>query len=418
MGLRAPHPFRMPGVLGLILVMFCATAMAGPSRGVAHGICTALRPLADGSKDAAPALQHCLDSASPGSTVQIPAGSYLLLSPIIVRRPLALTTAGLPSGAPACRRVDPRCATLLPTMSATASAQAPMPIDFQADNLAIDHIIFAGSRTRAPKLAATLCLSTTARGLAGGLRLNGQNVHVTRSVFRDFACYSAFEMGAGSGVITDNLFANNGTHNVNMMWSDGLTIHDGKHLRVSNNLFVDNTDVQLIFGGCTDCSVTGNRFRHSIGEAGGSFAELMIHAWPAGATSGRYDGTVVSNNDIDCGPRHRCGFGIMIGARPWYQAPTSGGTLTGNHVRNAMLGINVDGLSGPVQIGSNQVVSAPGSYRASCGAKSVTAGINLAPSSRGFVSNAQVAQSASAESYADCLLNYPSFSRTTATAAH
>jgi len=219
------------------------------------------------------------------------------------------------------------------------------------------------------------------------------------------------ELGAGSGVIADNIFAHNGTHNVNMMWADGLTIHDAKALRVTGNLFLDNTDVQLILGGCADCTVSDNRFRHSAAEAGGSFADLMIQAWPGGATSGRYDGSTFSNNDVDCGAAHRCGFGIMIGGLPWYQAPTSGGTVKDNRVRNAMLGINIDGLSGPMAIGANHVAPAPGRYPASCGVRSTTFGINIAPSSRRFVTNAELANITSADSYANCVLNYPRFSK-------
>jgi len=389
------------GFLGLsLLVGGCKPAQAAT-------VCTALGAVAKGQKDAAPILQHCLDSAKPGDTIGLPAGAYLLRSPIFVRKPMTLMTAGIAAAAPACRAADRRCATLAPMMSESALAQAPMPINIEADRVTIDHLIFAGARVRAPQAAQALCLSQHGRSLAGGIRWNGEESRIARSVFRDFACYSALEFGTGSGAIVDNLFAGNGTHNVKMMWSDGLTVHEGRSLEITGNRFLDNTDVQLIFGGCTDCKVTGNQFRHSGSEAGGSFAELMIHAWPGGATSGRYDRTVFSGNDIDCGAAHRCGFGIMVGALPWYQAPTSGGTIQGNRVRNAMLGLNVDGLSGPVDIGANDVVAVPGSYRASCGVRRIDNGTNIAPSSRRFIANARTAQSAGAQSFANCLLNYP-----------
>ncbi len=391
------------------MIAIIAPFSGNRSIAASQDVCTALRPLAPGRDDAAPALQHCLDVARPGGVVNLPAGHYLLLSPVTIRHAVSLSTAGLSSASAPCGLADPRCATLMPTMSANGLAKAPLPIDIQADDVTLDHLIFVGTRIRAPQAAHALCLSQHARSLAGGLRFSGQRIRVTHSVFRDFACYSAFEFGSGSGMIAGNLFADNGTHNVDMMWSDGLTVHDGNALEVRDNSFLDNTDVQMIFGGCTACTVTGNRFRHSAAERGGSFAELMIHAWPGGATSGRYDGTTFLNNDIDCGAAHRCGFGIMIGASPWYQAPTSGGKVVGNRVRNAMLGMNIDGLTGPMEIGANQIVAASGRYPASCGIRQITQGTNVAPTSRQFVADPHIANAASSQSFVGCLLNYPRF---------
>lgn len=397
-------------VAGPLFLLAAGTpAKAAQTPAQPSNVCNALRPFSRGNDDAASVLQHCLDSAKPGETVALPAGTYLMRIPIFIRASLSLTTAGVPSDAPACRRVDTRCATLMPMMSESAIAQAPMPINVQADGVTVDHLIFAGTRVTAPRDAQALCLSQHGRSLAGGIRWSGQASRITRSVFRDFACYSALEVGTGSGLIADNLFSDNGTHTVNMMWSDGLTVHEGKSLNIRDNIFVDNTDVQLIFGGCTSCKVVGNRFRHSARASGGSFAELMIHAWPGGATSGRYDLSMFANNDIDCGTGHQCGFGIMVGALPWYQAPTSGGTVQGNRVRNAMLGLNVDGLSGPVAIGANQIETVAGRYVTTCGSRQIDRGVNIAPSSRRFVTNAQTMQTASAQSFVNCLLNYPAF---------
>jgi hypothetical protein len=169
----------------------------------------------------------------------------------------------------------------------------------------------------------------------------------------------------------------------------------------------------LIFGGCRNCLVSRNRFRHSKNPAGGAFAELMLNAWPH-TTSGRYDGAVVADNDIDCGPLKNCGFGLMIGGTPWYSKPTdsrvAGGTVTRNTIRNAMLGLNVDSLAGPMTITDNQVLSSGGRFEGTCGMRDLPA-INVAPESRRFIDTGAIARSAAAApsstEFAGCIFNHP-----------
>jgi len=222
--------------------------------------------------------------------------------------------------------------------------------------------------------------------MAGGLRINGSNNSITRSVFRDMGCYSALEYGSGKNVIIkDNLFSSNGTHNIQSRWADGLTIHSGDEFQVTDNRFHDNTDVQLIFGSCINCTVKNNRFSHSGRADGGSFAELMLQAWPK-ATSGDFTGTRVTGNRIDCGSRQRCGFGIMIGSAPWYDAPAFGGAVTYNVVRNAMLALNVDKLTGPMVIERNDLNSSSGTFPTMCGPRSLQGIVaNISPASRAFL---------------------------------
>ncbi len=43
------------------------------------------------------------------------------------------------------------------------------------------------------------------------------------------------------------------------MWADGLTVIDGVDDVIRDNVFRDNTDVQLVLGGCRRCTVTDNR---------------------------------------------------------------------------------------------------------------------------------------------------------------
>lgn len=365
--------------------------------------CADLAGLANGAADASAALQACFDIVDDGGELALRPGRYLLRRPVKLVRPLTLRTAGVQTSAPACGLGDSRCAVLVFRMVPGAEG-GPLPFEIAADSVTLDHLVFEGSRLAEPEIARAMCLSKSERALAGGVGARGNYLRVTASVFRDFACYTAFEFRAGkAATIENNLFARNGTHDVEQMWSDGLTVHGGERLTIRGNRFVDNTDIQLIFGGCAACSVTGNRFRHGKAAAGGAFAELMIHAWPDNATTGRFDGSRFAGNDIDCGPVPRCGFGIMIGAAPWYDAPTRGGEVTGNRVRGAMLGINIDGLTGPMTIAGNDIEAKPGRYPSGCGPREVATGVNIAPASRQHVVGAPAR--ASAVSWRGCILN-------------
>ncbi len=242
-----------------------------------------------------------------------------------------------------------------------------MPFDIDSSGVQIDGMVFTGTRLSHPALSAQRCTSDKDKPMAGGLRINGSKNMITRSVFRDMACYTAIEYGRGEDVvIRRNLFSSNGTHNIQLHWADGLTIHSGTRFQVTDNRFRGNGDVQLILGGCADCIVTNNRFYHSGSAGGGSFAELMLHAWPK-ATSGDFIVTRVTGNYINCGPQQRCGFGIMIGAAPWYDTPTFGGTVSGNTIRGVMLALNVDELTGLMTIENNDLNLSSGTSPSMCG---------------------------------------------------
>lgn len=348
--------------------------------------CDAMPGLADGRNDAGPALQACLDATPEHGSVALPAGKYRIATPVRIRRAVTLTTRGLAPDAPSCFADERRCALLHLAITTAATTGAVMPIDITSNTVRLHHLVFEGTRRSDPTSSARRCTSDALRPMTGGVRISGNDVVVTRSVFRDMACYTALEYGTGADVtIADNAFVGNGTHNVLLGWADGLTIHSAQRFRVVGNRFHDNTDVQLIFGSCVDCTVSDNVFTHGGTVVGGSFAELMLHAWPK-ATSGDYTGTQVTRNRIDCGTQHRCGFGIMIGSSPWYDAPTFGGSVTHNRVRGAMLALNVDYLTGPMAIGQNDLASNTGIFPSQCGPQLLTGvSTNVAPAARKFL---------------------------------
>lgn len=162
------------------------------------------------------------------------------------------------------------------------------------------------------------------------------------------------------------------------MWADGVTIHDSRGARVEGNVFRANTDVQLILGGCRNCTIRRNVFRHSASFIHASFVELMLHAWPN--SSGDFSRSITSENDINCGVARRCGYGIMIGGEPWYPTRTLGGMVSDNRVAGALVALNVDRLTGPMTIVRNSASRSGGLADSDCGRRMWSA-INISPQS-------------------------------------
>jgi parallel beta-helix repeat protein len=214
-----------------------------------------------------------------------------------------------------------------------------------------------------------ICLDQHARPLGGGIRVKADKFQMTDVLLKDFSCYTALEIGKDvkSTIIVGNVIGPNGNHIIRNMWSDGITIHDSSLTLIKNNTFKDNTDVQLILGGCTYCIIQNNTFIHSTYFSRSSFAELMIHSWPD--TSGNFTGSIISENIIDCGSHRNCGYGIMIGSEPWYPSKAFGGSVKKNRVTNALMAINIDKLTGPMNVGDNSISRSGGFASSDCGTK-------------------------------------------------
>lgn len=370
----------------------------------AAGACNLLARLPNDGRDMARALTDCLAELPPGARLSLAARTYILRTPIVVDRPVTIATAAIPDDGPGCADLGPnRCATILiDPQSRTTSRQ--MPVEIRANGVTLTHLIIRSSGETPERRAE--CRIPASRPMGGGLRVSASGFTLTKSVLRGFACYTSLEItkGAERPTIRNDVIGPNGDHGPDTAWSDGVTISDSDHALVGGNLFVGNTDVQLIFGGCRDCRVEENQFRHSGAFSSASFAELMLQSWPS--TSGDYSGTVVSGNSIDCSPQRSCGYGIMVGAAPWYEGRTSGGTIVANSVSNAMIGINVDGLTGPVEIRNNVVRSSGGRFASDCGMHDWP-GVNVAPTSRKYVRGDISNLAQGSVSTAHCLLNRP-----------
>ena len=368
--------------IGMLALLVAATACAGNSK-EGPTTCSALNGFANSDKDAAPAIAHCLSLLLEGASLDLSPGRYRLLTPLAITRAVTIETR-MPSSNRACRKNESSdCAVLVVGKIEPGHGSGTMPVEITSANVRLRSIAIVGSTDRGNEWEKRICLNEHTRPFGGLMRVRGSDFRMENVLLKDASCYAALEIvsQAKRPVLRNNTIGPNGRHGA-QMWADGVTIHDTSNAVVEYNLFRDNTDVQLVFGGCTGCIIRANTFRHSQAFAHGSFAELMLHAWPN--TSGDFTASTTSGNDIDCSPARRCGFGIMIGGEPWYPARTFGGSVSGNRVANALLGVNVDRLTGSMIITRNTVRNSGGPSRSDCGRKTWPA-VNISPASIRFV---------------------------------
>ena len=387
----------------LLVVLALAAACVSCSGQASASPCKALQAQANTGLDASALFESCLRSLAPGLQLALPGGTYRLARPVRIETRVVIATAGLAAADPGCGDLPAgRCATLFLDVQAGARNEHAMPIAITAGEVTMEHLIIRGAGQA--NRQRSYCRSQSTRPLGGGIRVLASGFTLRKSVLRDMTCYTALEVTSGADRVTveENVVGPNGDHDSDEIWSDGVTIHDSAFTSVSRNLFVDNTDVQLILGGCRNCRIENNEFRHGPRFSSASFAELMLQAWPS--TSGRFDATAVRANRIDCSVGARCGYGIMLGSAPWYSGPVSGGVVADNSIANAMIGLNIDSLSGPMQIRDNSVTASGGRFASECGDRLWPA-INVSPNSRRFV-RGNVADVASGSlSTSGCLLN-------------
>lgn len=337
-------------------------------------VCPGVTVVADGSTDAAPALQQCVNNTPSGGTLAIPAATYGMSSQVIIDKPLTLRTSGTAGSTQSCDAIA--CARLKATPSFNVGNGGFLVVQSTHD-VTIDHMILDGNRAaRLGTTAASQC--------AAAFNVWGFNARMSDCAFCRFTwnisenalCGSAIEYRGDDGIITNNIIRNNGQNSANNMWSDGITIHFSDRANVSNNTLINNSDVSLILGGARNATVMNN----SLTQPGQvCFAAFSIDNF-GGGTHGDFTGTTISGNTIDCSAAHNCHFGMNLGSHVWGVAPnTLGGTITGNTVTNARQGIISDGggtSASPMTLYNNNVTGSPTSAQFNCGTRA-TSNLNI-----------------------------------------
>lgn len=343
-------------------------------------ICDDLVSYKDSLDDASSALIKCIGGAEEGNILKVPPGRYYLARRVNINKRLLLTTEGLSSADPQCAADGgARCAEFV--ISPDFNDEAGM-LHLAAPGAGIDHLVLNGNRQNREKTeAANSCRQGKNRK---GFNMNLECPHcfVTNSVSKFTLCGTGLEVTGHQPylLLSKNTFAYNGRHEIKGLWSDGLTVHDSANSLIVDNKFVDNTDIDLVLGGCQNCVIQNNRITHSESYQASSFAAFHIQSWPNG-TSGNYTQSDISGNFIDCGPKRRCGFGLYVGGEAWYPSTVFGGSIHDNFVTRAQLGVNVDKTTGTVEFYNNRATDSGGGTQAQCGFRQ-TGNYNIAPGSQ------------------------------------
>ncbi len=342
-------------------------------------ICPGVQADVGGVASASVEVQQCIDAAPSGGTLDLPAGIYRVTTELTIAKPLTVRTAGTAADPAGCLEAGgPPCVVL------RADDALSVPRGFvrlgATTGVVLDHLVLDGNRGR--RLASSAAVSCAA-GI-NGAGFNASTGGCTgcsflRSGSARALCGSGFEWHGDQAIITRSVFRENGAHAVNSMWSDGLTLLQSDGAQVTDSRFVDNSDVDLIFGGGTAATVSGNQIAHFVQA---SFAGLMLDNFND-STSGDFTGTVVSGNTIDCGPL-LCDFAVELGPHAWYlSANLIAGTVSGNSVNGGKFGINAEGAgtaAAPMVVTQNSVSPSPATAAFLCGIKPCTS-FNVSPDS-------------------------------------
>jgi len=358
-------------------------------------LCTALSAYDHSSEDATDTFQACIDATPSGEILELPAIRFGIRKHIRITRPITIRTEGKKPNDPPCTSDNQtQCAEILFSANHQSNRGGIkiryLPEDWQYDEdgtplrIELDHLIVNGNRQRRYQSSSANSCQAGQNQAGFNLSLVCSHCSFTNSVSMNALCGSGLELsGAGGGgasdpfvpedlLIENSEFTANGVH-TSRLWADGLTVHIAKNSTFTQNTFIDNTDIAMIFGGCKNCLISENTFLHSDLLEGSSFAELMIQSWPVAYTDGNYLDSSIEYNLIDCGPSRRCGIGLLIGSHPWYQSPVSNVAARKNTIQNAQFGLVLDALENG-SFEDNVVINGPiagSTIRTSCGQKTV-----------------------------------------------
>lgn len=307
-------------------IVAVALLVATEARAQSVTTCPAASPYDHRPDDVA--LQTCLDSYD--RTLLVGEGrpgyvGYVVADTVVLRRDGALlSTADSPTKAVIL--ADPVLAE--PLLSA------------RANRFEISFIRFDGAQER--RLVRLKACSETRNYRNVELRGVGfqiRYVESTRAV-----CGSGMTIGASSGFqVVNSWFYDNGRQPEDAeghtdLWADGLNVFNCAGATIRDNVFWDNTDVDLGVNGGPGCSVYRNRVEHF-----GKYAFAGIVAGDPSRVGGEFTANTVNS------ARDMLGFGMVVGCHVWPQCGNGYATrltVANNTMTGAVVNLVVDGLNG------------------------------------------------------------------------
>lgn len=208
----------------------------------------------------------------------------------------------------------------------------------------------------------------TIHAMGGACESHGLNVFLSGSGFTVDGVESAYAP-CGTGMVAegsnfeikDSYFHDNG-YDSDGSWSDGLTIWRCDGGWVHHNTAENNTDVGIVVGGGSGCTIENNQITNTSIHA---FAGIHIGWFPPGA--GNHGGSVYRNNTISSS-MDGMAFGLVVGFEPWWDDNppfdlssfvSNAGSVTGNSITGAVVNLGVSGI-GTGYVHGNSMSSAQG----------------------------------------------------------
>lgn len=322
-------------------------------------ICPGVTADRSGNQDASAPINACLQAfGANGGTLLVPAGAYLLSHGVTLSAPhIMLGTSGLVGSTELCNQVS--CARLFAAPDFD-DGEALIYGDANASNTIFDHLIVDGNRANRPDslINQATCSGAAATGARGrNVELvNASNDVIGSSFFVNAGCGTSFAIALVPSygmIVVDNVFADNGSHDITGTWSDGLTIGEVYSSRIDGNYFYNNSDVALILGTGSSTSIRNNTIAQTWQAA---FAGLMFTNWTVFAPTDQqqwadFRGAAVEGNRIVCDAL--CDIAMQFGVAPWAGGTgmanlrAIGGTVTGNIITSRKQMIEVAGAGSP-----------------------------------------------------------------------
>lgn len=310
------------GVSIVILTLLASTGAEAQS----VTTCPAANPYDDRPDDGA--LQTCLDSYD--RTLLVAEGrpdyvGYVIADTVILRRDGALLTTA----------DSPRKAVIL----ADPALAEPL-LSAQANRFEISFIRFDGAQERRVVRLKACSETRNYRNVElRGVGFQIRYVESTRAV-----CGSGMTIGASSRFqVVNSWFYDNGRQPEDAeghtdLWADGLNVFNCAGATIRDNVFWDNTDVDLGVNGGPGCSVYRNRVEHF-----GKYAFAGIVVGDPSRAGGEFTANTVSS------ARDMLGFGMVVGCHVWPQCGNGYATrlvVANNIMTGAVVNMVVDGLNG------------------------------------------------------------------------
>ncbi len=341
-------------------------------------ICAGVAADLNGTQSASAQLQQCVDATAVGGVLEIPAGIYRMTGELVLNRPMTIRTAGTASVEAGCLEAGGPACAILRADEALNVAGGFFKMG-QTESVTVDHLVLDGNRERRLDSEAARICKTTSNANGFNAQSRCTNCSFLRSASIRALCGTGMEWFGAGATVTRSIFRDNGRHTDNAMWADGLTLLQSDGAKVTQNTFIDNSDIDFIFGGGTNAMIAGNTVIH---QAQATFAGLMLDNFN-NSTSGDFTNTVVRDNSINCGAQ-QCDFGIELGPHPWYLSRNLiGGTVSNNAIVGGKIQINCEGAgtaAQPMFVTGNQMGPSPERARFNCGTKRTTV-FNISPDS-------------------------------------